>query len=270
MDETVQGPYRPDRRANRLLAWQEDHSHERTRLWLRAADDVVRHIEAVCQGARRRPVPGDLRPVWTHLLETPVPLGPATRDMLRLLGDVLVVPPPSGVRGVVALDFYKRVAGDELLDTTVGRLIRLIKYSSVSQEEQATAGQVLTGGLLTVLGSHGWLRSATHIVAPPAHDRLSPSLGEWLAAATADCAGKTRVRCVGRSEYRKSAKDMTEAERDGLTTEFRLDQSVSGATVLVIDDVIHHGSTMGAVAQAARRGGAASVLGLVVARNFRH
>jgi predicted amidophosphoribosyltransferase len=81
--------------------------------------------------------------------------------------------------------------------------------------------------------------------------------------------GLSIVTVDSRTEFRRSAKNMTSAERAALLDEFIVVDDLRGCTVLVVDDVYHTGYTMAGVAKAARAAGAVTVLGIVPVRVMR-
>ncbi|HEV8557909.1 MAG TPA: phosphoribosyltransferase [Actinophytocola sp.] len=119
--------------------------------------------------------------------------------------------------------------------------------------------------------AHPWLRSAVGVLPVPGHDPkfAPPSAGVRIGETLNRLLGLSLVTVDSRTEFRRSAKNMTSAERAALLDEFIVVDDLRGCTVLVVDDAYHTGYTMAGVVKAARAAGAVTVLGIVPVRVMR-
>ena len=78
------------------------------------------------------------------------------------------------------------------------------------------------------------------------------------------------IKVAAKSEFRPEAKNLEESERlSFLDDEFGVSQGLDGQRVLIADDVFRSGTSMGAVASAARDAGAVKVYGICGVRTMR-
>jgi predicted amidophosphoribosyltransferase len=105
------------------------------------------------------------------------------------------------------------------------------------------------------------------VVSVPGHTSTRPGNGELIAALTAQRAELPFIRTTALHDERPEAKNMTEAF--DLTDEFAVPIRLGHSEIIIVDDTFHTGSTMAAVAVAARRSGATTVYGLVCARTMK-
>jgi hypothetical protein len=265
--------YRADLRANRLEDWSYDATDHPGHLLIRGSADIARHL------ARGWPRLGSAKPIlgqshWTYGLRVDFQWDPELEDFLNLLkkAHVLRVSPTGSVSGAMVLDFYKRVStADEgrLVHSTIGRLVSHAKGYEPGDMEGSR--QILSGHLRDVAAKHLWFRRATRVLPVPGHKGASNSeLSHRIAETLRDNLGLEIVRVDLRDGPREPAKNMTPYRRAALKNGFLVYGDLLDETVLVVDDLYHTGSSMGGVANAARRAGATTVLGLAAARVFRH
>lgn len=78
------------------------------------------------------------------------------------------------------------------------------------------------------------------------------------------------IRVTARSAFRPEVKDLEESERlNSLSGEFSVLWALNGQPVLIADDVFRSGTSMGAVAAAARKAGAGKIYGICGVRTMR-
>ncbi|AHI00011.1 hypothetical protein KALB_6651 [Kutzneria albida DSM 43870] len=216
------------------------------------------------------------QPHWTNRVKLDFTPHSELTDFLKMLKRVLTlkIQERSRVDGAIALDFYSRLsdsAPNALEYTATADIVRTIKgYQKRSLAELDHAERTLLDSLTDVIVTHPWLSSADRILPVPGH------AGNTQASASVRI-GHALHRDLGiqltdvhvRNKSRKPTKDMTRWEREQLLHEFRITEDLSDKTVLIVDDICHTGFTLAGVATAARQAGAATILGLVAARNFR-
>jgi hypothetical protein len=262
--------FKPDRRGDRLDDWNWEHVGQERLLLLRGSDETAHHVCMGLPGAVSVDLYPKHRPRWTHRLR--LRTSADVTELLTLLQRVLVLPVPDELDAAIALDLYSRpcpTGTNGLAYTSVGELIRQIKYENRNRDKVRSAGQSLSGSLTEVVLTHPWFRSCDFIAPVPGHDRTRLSASVRIGATIARDAEKTQISVTSRREFRRPAKDMSRVERAQLMDEYSIDEDLTGRTVLVVDDVYHTGSTMRGVARAARHAGASAVLGLAGARNLR-
>lgn len=241
----------------------------------RGVQETVDHVVGVLPRAERV---GTLGPdtEWPYRIRLDFEPDKSLDDFLDFLQEVLVirVEQEDFLNAAIALDFYKQPvtskSGEVLEHTETANLVRAIKGDRpATKDEVNRAGQALCESLSNAVLRHEWFNEATRILPVPGHHRDKPSVGVMLGVLLAQEIGVpwTAVQCA--NAYRKPAKKMSDRERAALLHEFRVDDDLTGQTVLIVDDVYATGSTMAGVANAARQAGAATVLGLAVARNVR-
>jgi predicted amidophosphoribosyltransferase len=184
------------------------------------------------------------------------------------------VPSPQAVDLALALDWYKDpVQGTDPRswpNTQAGELVSSGKYRYRQQAgPQEAAGRALAAMLCDAIYRHAVLGCATVILNVPGHDSTRLSFGSRLAATVARDTGKPMSRVMTRSAYRPESKfGGTELARM-LEDEFSVSEQVRSQSVLIVDDVIRSGTSMAAVAKAARASGARQVLAICAARTIR-
>lgn len=270
-------PFYRDPRGNRLEAWTittaADGGHV---LWLRGPDEVTQQIMALAPLYRLLPPSATAGPTWTHALLSPSssmqePVG----LLLQLLTEVLSLPSPVGVDAALALDWYKKpeegVDPYQWDNTPVGQLVRSGKYTyKFNEEMQSQVGLQLVKLLCETIERHGLLSQSTAVLNVPGHDSARVSFGSRMAATIARDRGTQMIKVATRSRFRPEAKNLAEADRLALlSNEFSVGQRLDGQQVLVVDDVFQTGTSMSAVASAARQSGAAKIYGICGVRTLK-
>lgn len=188
------------------------------------------------------------------------------RNALDLLATVQSVGrSPKGVTHCIALDLYK--TPDDGSDpstwpnTEAGELVSKSKYRG-----DYTAFKELTSRMATVVTDHPMFAASDLVLTIPGRLANGKSHGERLAMAVAALVDKTCL--LTKATY---------VERDAAKEGFRLESghveipgAVEGMSILIIDDVMRSGNSLGVIAQGALSMGATSVLGLVAAKTLRN
>jgi predicted amidophosphoribosyltransferase len=171
------------------------------------------------------------------------------------------------------LDWYKKPEEDVNPyywdNTPIAQLISSGKYKYKNDGDmQSRVG--LVDLMCGAIERHGILTRATVVLDIPGHDGTRVSFGSRMAATIARRQGIPMIKVAAKSEFRPEAKNLEESERqDFLDDQFRVPQSLDGQRVLIADDVFRSGTSMGAVASAARDVGAAKVYGICGVRTMR-
>jgi ComF family protein len=161
-----------------------------------------------------------------------------------------------------------RVRGLGLYVPPFDKLIQAFKYSGKTR-----VGELL-GQALAALVRQDELLSAADAVCPvPLHPARLRERGFnqslLLAAAISMDSGKPLADCLVRCKNTstQTRKTSPEARRKNLEGAFRIrtGAGVAGKTLLLVDDVMTTGATLDQAAQELLKGGAASVLGVVIA-----
>ncbi|MFI9453846.1 phosphoribosyltransferase [Amycolatopsis sp. NPDC052450] len=266
--------YRPDRRGKHLEDWRLEPSASAWFLEYRGIPATTDHVLGVLPRARKA---GTLKhdAEWPYRIRMDFEPDRSLNDFLDFLKEVLVIQidQQGFVDAAVALDFYRRPVEDgssETVHTETADLIRQIKkYIPAEQEENNRAGQALCDSLSDVVVRHEWFNEATRILPVPGHTRKKRWVSVMLGTLLSQELGIRLTTVESKSGDRKPTKNMTLEERKALLHDFRIEEDLEGRTVLVLDDIYHTGYTMAGVANAAKRAGAATVLGLAAARNLR-
>jgi pyrimidine operon attenuation protein/uracil phosphoribosyltransferase len=268
----------PDRRGNRLerhlfSVAPDGRSH---RLYLRASPEVAAQFERFCPpGQNYLPVNAYVPGVegWTHCLGAAGIPDARVGELADLLSEVLTLPRLSPIELAIALDWYKIPADDvesrDWRNTLDGSLVHMGKYWTSTPEAMARAGRMLVRRLVAAVHRHPALASANAVVAVPGHDSAYLSFGERLAANVAETLGVPLIKVTTRREFRPPAKELSGITGSALTEEFSVAESLTAATVLIVDDVLRTGQTMSAVAAAAIKADAARAYGLAGVRTLR-
>ncbi|KFU76083.1 Phosphoribosyl transferase domain-containing protein [Amycolatopsis lurida] len=266
--------YRPDRRGKHLEDWWLEESDSARFLKYRGIPATADHVLGVLPRARKV---GTLKhdAEWPYRIRMDFEPDRSLSDFMEFLKEVLVIQikQQGFVDAAIALDFYRRPVEDgssETVHTETGNLLRQVKdYTPTEQEEWNRAGQALCDSLSDVVVRHEWFNEATRILAVPGHTLAKRSVSVILGTLLSHEFGIPLTTVESKSGDRKPAKNMTPEERKALLHEFRVEEDLEGRTVLVLDDIYHTGYTMAGVANAAKRAGATTVLGLAAARNLR-
>lgn len=262
-----------DRRANSLREWRIEHPTQR--LLLCAQSAVFRQIRLWLLDHR---VTASATPFddledatrWTHclVLDT-IPEG--LTAFLELLQRVLVLRDLSmPVESGVALDFYtipeNGVPPMAWLRTDVGEAVHTFKYAQADALSKQHALEEVIERLSFVLVRVPTLSDGV-VVSVPGHDSRQVAWSERLADGVANRSGRRLVRAKAKSLLRPQAKERVV----DLSGEFAIDPSdiANASSAVIVDDVMHSGSTLIHVARAAQTAGALQVHALVAARTIR-
>jgi len=264
-----------ERRPNRLEAWRRVRSGSHWFIEYRGVQETVDHVIGVLPRAERVSVPST-DTEWPYRIRMDFEPDQSLDDFLDFLQEVLVIriEQEGFLNAAIALDLYKHPvmskSGEVVEYTETANLVRLIKGSPpATRDEVNRAGQTLCELLSNALLRHEWFNEATRILPVPGHDRDKPSIGVMLGALLSQEIGIPWTAVQSKTKYRKPVKKMSDRERAALLHEFRVDEDLTGQTVLIVDDVHHTGSTMAGVANAARQAGATTVLGLAMTKDLR-
>ncbi|MBO7938917.1 phosphoribosyltransferase [Streptomyces sp. S9] len=180
----------------------------------------------------------------------------------------LVTQPPLDV--ALVLDWYKipdpDISSRDWKNTDAGELNSRSKYWRGSPHLQAAAREKIIEQLSHVIQEHPLYRNASCIVTVPGSAADGNSHAEQLARRIAQSTGKRIVETIAVNGSRPPSKE-TPSTVTG--ADFALPESVDGG-VVVLDDVYRSGTTMKAVAAAAKRAGATRALGLAIVRTMRN
>lgn len=266
--------YVADTRANRLENWTTTPYQGGHILWLRGPEGVSSQIRKIA------PHYQDLSGIaadspWTHALFSTEPHPSAgVRDALEVLPEILTLQRCSKLDFGLALDWYKipdnTVDSYSWLNTPNGRLVNRGKYwYKNNREEQSKVGLQLAQNMSGVFPRHSALDRATVVLDVPGHDSERLSFGSRLAATVANATGKTMVKVRSKSKFRPEAKNLIAPERAEIfRDEFFITDDIRGRRIVIIDDVYKSGTSMGAVADAARDAGALTVVGFAAVRTL--
>jgi hypothetical protein len=268
----------PDRRGNRLeqCSFSVESDEQSHRLYLRASPEIAAQFLEIGQprpAYRPSHDHGGMPRQWTHCLTASGCSNPMAADLADLLSEVITLPRLPDVAFAIAMDWYKIPADDidprDWRNTLDGYLVQTGKYWKSSPEAMAAAGRMLARRMAAVARRHPILAEADVVVPAPGHDRSYVSFGDRLGASVANSLGVTLIKVATRHDFRPPMKELQTGEHRALTREFSLAQDLAGAVVLIVDDVLHTGATMSAVASAAMQAGATRTCGLVAARTVR-
>ncbi|MEV8392934.1 MULTISPECIES: hypothetical protein [unclassified Streptomyces] len=205
---------------------------------------------------------------WTHEFHLMESDQEELRSMCELLKVVLSLTTKSDLDFAIAFDWYKDPIGDDPMkwpNTISGELIYRSKYYSPGTARNKARTELLDE-FSSVIEKHPLLRECSNIVTVPGHKADGQSFGERLAAKVAAKTGKEIVRTESPGGSRPQAKEGTAAIAEG---HFVMPDEISG-DLIVLDDVYRSGTTMNAVARAAKRAGARRAFGLAAVRTMRN
>jgi adenine/guanine phosphoribosyltransferase-like PRPP-binding protein len=204
-------------------------------------------------------------------------ISPAVRRLIDALRDVLTLPAPDDVDYAIALDWTKQpIEGEHphaWPNTRIYDLVHKGKYwyktpSGIDQQRQV--GRALTTELLTLIDRHPLLRTTDAVVAVPGHDAKVVSFGSRLAASVAYQRGVRFESTRAVATFRTPAKTLDLAERaEVITGKFVCGADLSGADVVIVDDLYSSGTTAAETARVVRLSGARRVAVLCAVRTLR-
>ncbi|HET7014348.1 MAG TPA: phosphoribosyltransferase [Streptosporangiaceae bacterium] len=266
----------PDRRGNSLErhlfeVTEDQRSH---RLLLRASAEIASQFQRM-KGGGYTPASYAVSASagWTHCLQAPGLPAATTRELADLLSEVITLPRMDSVDFAIAMRWYKiPTPGLDPRDwpnTPDGERVHVGKYWTNSPEARAEAGRALVRRLVAVVRRHPTLASADVVVAVPGHDRTYLSFGERIAASVSRLLDLPLINVTTSQEFRPPAKDLPASGNKALLGTFSVEEHLSGARALIVDDVLHTGGTMSAVGSAVMRAGASQASGLAAVRTLR-
>jgi pyrimidine operon attenuation protein/uracil phosphoribosyltransferase len=269
-------PFLTDSRGNKLEKYEVKvvRGTNKHRIYLLGSNAIAKQVEEIlwAQWCMPLQLTDEQRRTWTHRLAIDGPCSDTTFEILDLLKTVVTLEVPEEIDTALAVDFYKDPNSHEdpqrWSNTRAGQLVHRGKYW-VQEEAQEYALRSLARLMLDIIDKHPLYASAEVVVSVPGHDASVVGFGEKLAMKVAAKSGKILTKTDARSSNRPPAKNLNSGQAQDLTNEFSLSEDVAGRTIIIVDDVYRSGTTMRAVASAARRAGADQVLGLVGARTMR-
>jgi adenine/guanine phosphoribosyltransferase-like PRPP-binding protein len=214
------------------------------------------------------PVPEARSATCTHAFHFPEVHTEILRAMCDLLKGVLSLTIKSELDCAIAFDWYKIPPENDSPkwpNTPTGELIYRSKYYSPSIERRA-ARRELVAKYVEILKDHPLYRECAQIVTIPGHKADGNSFGEQLAAVVAEKSQRELVVTQTPGGPRPQAK---EGPSQVTASHFAIPEKLAG-DVVIIDDVYRSGTTMSAVAQAAKIAGAKRTLGLAAVRTMRN
>lgn len=261
----------PDGRANRLKEYALMKLAEKVApdrwLYLCGPEEVAHQIRLLGKCTPEE-LADEKRREWTHRFHLVESDKEELRSVCELLKVVLSLTTKDDLDFAIAFDWYKDPVGDDPMkwpNTESGELIYRSKYYSPGTARNRARTELLDK-FSSVIDRHPLLRECPNIVTVPGHKADGQSFGEQLAAKVASGTGKQIIRTESPGGSRPQAKEGTAAIADG---HFAMPGGISG-DVIVLDDVYRSGTTMNAVARAAKRAGARRAFGLAAVRTMRN
>ncbi|MGD6753825.1 hypothetical protein [Streptomyces sp. BH105] len=213
-------------------------------------------------------LPDERRSNFTHAFHFPESEQDELQGLSELLKEVLTLTTKRDLDCGIAFDWYKIPPEDDSPkwpNTDTGELIYRGKYYSAGQE-RSTARRKLVNEYAEFISSHPLYRKCNQVATVPGHKADGKSFGEQLAAAVAKQSNKALISTQSPGGPRPQAKEGPTQVSD---THFAMPQPLEG-DVIVLDDVYRSGTTMNAVAKAAKRAGARRAFGLAAVRTMRN
>jgi len=213
-------------------------------------------------------VPVNMAEEWTHAFRFPEPLAPKFCDLAEILKSVLSLTRKDPLDCAIACDWYK-IPPDEQhpgwRNTKFGEMVHRGKYYGIGPARVAARRDLLSE-ILRVLDEHPVYKSCDQIVTVPGHNADGKSFGEQLAARVAKDSGRILIMTQSTAGSRQQAKEAASMIPDG---HFVMPGALHG-DVIILDDVYRSGTTMSAVAKAAKAAGARRVFGFAPVRTMRN
>jgi predicted amidophosphoribosyltransferase len=196
--------------------------------------------------------------------------------LLLLRDELLAVAQIPNIDATLALDWTKvpsEAPAPQWANTTAYQLVHDGKYRFASpkfKDEQRVVGRTLADWLISVIDRHPLLRQTDGVVVVPGHDARRESFGARLAVSVAHHNNRRTVDVRAVHEFRVAAKNVDELNRANLLKDqFECNQKLERRRLLIIDDVIHTGSTVAEIGGVLRTAGAAQILALGAAKTLR-
>jgi hypothetical protein len=268
---TTVSSYVPNSRGNKVeqhVVVSDPAGGARQWLYLRGPEEAAQQIQmAFGDLCRRVPVPNESAETYTHCQQFDSGVQPQVITMVELLGEILTCTSRAELDCAVVLDWYTEPPTAEKPNwsyTGGGLVLNRSKYRTDSEDRKA-ARKLLMSTLAELVGLHPLLRDAPVIVTCPGHAGDGAGFSEQLARRLGEVTGKQVVETVAINGPRLSRK---EDPTQSLAGAFRIDTPLP-TSVIVVDDVYQSGTTMAAVATAARAAGAERVFGLAFVRTMK-
>ncbi len=268
-------PYNDEWRGNKIERFQIHRVKDRETTPARivdlcTSDDIVEQIKMTVapQPCVDLTVPAERTGTYSHRLYFPDGPDLQLEPLLELLSKVLSIRIPN-LDVAVAFDWYGIPPDEEHSEwrtTPLATLRKKAKFWKSSPQVMEESRRRLTTLMTGFVDRHPLYGSAQAVVATPGHDRSELSCSEDLAERLACATGKLLVMTDTQYQVRDQVKG---DEPVNLAGQFSMPSSLSDLTVIVVDDVIKSGKTMRHMGVAARKAGAARVLGLAPVRTMR-
>ncbi len=233
--------------------------------------DVIKH--AFPNVATYGPYKANNRPGYQHLLYVHGVPAARLRDFLGFCKEALLM--ATAVDEFWALDWHMQNPEER---TPIGQLVYDAKTYKGYQVQTPKPGDPraaaeLAHRLADRYSRHPTVASADRIIGVPANPPKVPhNLPEFLANAIAD-------RCAVRFDKSLVVKTSSTVEmKEGMPDDeklsvirgaYALSERVDGETVVVVDDLVRSGTTLGVIAEAVRHAGAKTVIGIVATKTLR-
>lgn len=212
-----------------------------------------------------REVPDASKAEYSHCFEFANGKVAEVTELVESLKSLLTLAPKAHLDHALVMDWYKIPPDDPEIrkwpNTPTGELVNGGKYRHIKSQSLALADAMAAA----ILG-HPLLRDASTVVTSPGHSADGRSYGEQLARAVARRVSLevTETVCVnGPRPERKTGEPVD------LEGQFAMTHVLNGSA-LIIDDVYRSGSTMSAVALAAKMSGANVVYGFAPVKTMRN
>ena len=151
----------------------------------------------------------------------------------------------------------------------VGEITHSLKYGERAAQFQALDD--LLEHLYPFIEAHPLYLSAAVIAAAPPSALWRPNPPQLVADRLAEEYGMRKLRITSPDRaQRKMKNDEDEVDCTDIEGQFRVEGSVDGATVLLIDDFYHGGCTVNECVRALKQAGAGRVLALTAVKNATH
>jgi pyrimidine operon attenuation protein/uracil phosphoribosyltransferase len=206
-------------------------------------------------------------PAWTNTYALTQPPSDRFRGTLELLASIQSMGRlPSNIDVSAVLDYYK-IPDDELPpslwpDTAAGRLNYRSKYCDDDRAFDELAQQ-----LAHVVRTHPKYRVADRIASIPGRSANVRGHGERLARRVARLVDIPYLRISPTYETREQAKEGGHVLQP---TDLKVGESIDDEIIVIVDDVIRSGHSMGVAASKLVAHGARKVRGLAVAKTLRN
>lgn len=159
---------------------------------------------------------------------------------------------------------------EDFVRSEIGDLVYRAKSYSAASGSKSRA-DLLADHMTKFLRSHPRYSAANHFTAvPPSNPSKTFDLPTHLAKHASRTLGRSLLT-IGkvRATEPQKGKGTEEDCRTNVTGSMRVDQSLNGATVVVVDDIYRSGCSMAEAARACRQAGAREVLGFAATKTLK-